>query len=210
VLDVVSGFTAVCAVVTWVAVLFRLRWTEGAARPFTTIGFIGVGLALGAMDTETGRLVMLSLGCSLVSDTFLVTRTRRSLLGGVSAAVVARLAYLACFLDIGLEDTALLQRAAVALLGCLLLTPRIPIGMLRAGGRAIFVPVALHLFVSVLLVVAGALTGDEMLFAGTAALLVGDIYQARHRFVRPRRLSITFAMMAHQAGQALILLGVLR
>lgn len=209
-LAVVSGFTVFWAVLDWLAVAFRLRWTEGTARPFTTIGLIGVALALDAMTTLQGRLLMVALAFSLAGDVFLLLDIRRNLLGGLSAFFLAHLVLLTCFLVIGLEDTTLLGRAVVGLLGWSLLAGGVLHGILRRLGRATVTAVALYVVILAALVVGAALTGDAWVFVGASIFVLGDVLLGRTWFVHRHWWTAMLAMMTHHAGQALIVYGVLR
>ena len=67
---------AALAALDWRAVARRDRRTEGWAKPAVMVGLVAVALAMGAVDTTTGRLVLVALVLGMVGDVLLLEDTR--------------------------------------------------------------------------------------------------------------------------------------
>jgi len=125
---------AVLALVDWYAVAREDRRTEIWAKPAVLASLIVTALVLGATDTTAGTWLLVALVFGLVGDVFLLGDTERRFRLGLASFLVGHLAYVVCFVKLGLDPASWSWVAWIILLACLLATRHVaPATYVRAG-----------------------------------------------------------------------------
>jgi uncharacterized membrane protein YhhN len=197
------------ALLDWYAVAREDRRTETWAKPATLLTLIVVSVSLGAADSGPGRWLLVALAFGLLGDVFLLGRTTGRFQAGLAAFLVGHLAYLGCFVALGLGRPGW-ALAGVAVAGAAMFQAR---GVLpathRSDGPVLSVPVGVYMLVITAMVVAAWATGDWLVALGASVFVGSDTLLAINRFVRPLPRADVAVMVAYHLGQALIVLGVL-
>ncbi len=156
---------------------------KALAKPLASAGFIGLALASGATETFYGRAVLAALVLSWFGDVFLLSSKPRPFLLGLTAFLLAHVAYAVAFVVHG-QDPVLSCLAFVALLLPAWFVLRWLWPHLPAAMRA---PVGAYIAVITVMV---ALASGAFAFGAHASLLIGasafylsDLAVARDRFV---------------------------
>ncbi|MEZ5094310.1 lysoplasmalogenase [Nocardioides sp.] len=168
-----------------------------------------VALALGAADTAAGRWLLVALALGLVGDVFLLGRTTARFQAGLAAFLLGHLAYLACFVALGLDQPAGALAGAVVALGALVAARGVLPATHRSDGPALSAPVAVYMLVITVMVVAAWTTDSWLVPLGASVFVASDTMLAVNRFVRPLPRADLLVMVTYHVGQALIVLGVL-
>lgn len=178
-------------------------------KPLAALGFIGLALYVGALNSLYGQIILAGLiGCAL-GDVLLLSRKSQTLfLAGMGAFAFGHFAYLTAFVT---------QQAD------LISTKHIVISMIAIGGglgfyswlkpklpRGLPIPVGIYTGIIILMVIRSfglPMTG-AFIFAPIAAVMfaVSDMFVARDRFVTPtpkNALAITPLYFGAQALFAL-------
>ncbi|MFT4264040.1 MAG: lysoplasmalogenase [Nocardioides sp.] len=209
--------TAALALADWYAVATSRNGLERLVKAPTTVALAATAAVAGAVDEPAGRWLIVALLLGAVGDAALLGSTRERFLAGLSAFFAGHLAYLACFLTLGL-DVPGWSWLWVPLLGVLLVGTRdvVP-NAWRHGGPALAVPVAAYSAVIGAVLALAWLTGEPWTAAGAAIFALSDSIIGATTFTRsgPRfgdgspRVHLA-VMVTYYAGQALIAYGVLR
>ena len=174
-------------------------------KPVASLAFLWAALAMGALDTAYGQLVLLGLVLCLLGDLLLIPLGRPAIFkAGVFAFLAGHLAYSAAFLTRPLDPLGLAVAAAllaVVLLGVLRwLGPSLPpdmVGPVRTYMLVIGVMSALACGVS-------AAGGPWAVAVGALAFTASDVSVARDRFVRHDFLNRAWGLPLYYAAQLLI------
>lgn len=199
-----------CALVDWYAVWRGDRRTETWAKPATLVALILVAFVLGAGTTPYGWWLVLALVCGLVGDVFLLEKSDIRFRLGLAAFLLGHLAYVACFIDVGLSHPTWWWLAVPVLAGCLGATREVVPATHRRGGSALSVPVACYTGVICAMLLLAYLSGIVLIAVGATVFATSDTTLALNRFVRPRAWAPLTVMVTYHLGQALIVIGVLR
>jgi len=197
-----------CAVA--VAGLLWAEWRRSRTglwltKPVASLAFIWAALAMGALETTYGQLVLLGLVLCLLGDLWLIPLGRPAIFkAGVFAFLAGHVAYSAAFLTRPLDPLGLAVAAvllAVVLLGVLRwLAPSLPpdmVGPVRIYMLVIGVMSALACGVS-------AAGGPWAVAVGALAFTASDISVARDRFVRHEFLNRAWGLPLYYGAQLLI------
>jgi uncharacterized membrane protein YhhN len=206
---VIWVFPAVLAVVDWYAVARGDRRTETWAKPGTLVALIVTALVLGATDTTAGGWLLVALALGLAGDVLLLGDSNVRFRLGLGAFLVGHLAYVMCFVQLGLDPASWAWVAWVVLLVCLLVTRQVAPATYVRGGAALAVPVALYTVVIGAMVILAFDTGEALIAVGAGVFAASDSILAVDRFVRPRPWAHVVVMVTYHVGQALIVAGVL-
>ncbi len=165
------------------------QWHLGIwiAKPLAAAGFVGAGLAAGALGSAYGRWILAALVLSWLGDVFLIPRSSaRSFRAGVLSFLLGHVAFVAAFAVRGLDPVASGVATALALGPGLLalrwLEPYVP-EELRTPIRAYMAIIS-----AMLICAAGAAasSGDGRILIGALMFYVSDLSVARNRFVVAR------------------------
>ncbi len=201
--------TAVLAALDWRAVARGDRRTEGWAKPSVMLGLVAVALALGAVDTATGRLVLVALVLGMVGDVLLLQDTEPRFLGGLAAFLVGHLAWVAAFVASGFERPGLAWVGAAILVLALVAGRRILPAAVADGGAVLAAAVAAYMVVIGALAVLGWATGDVLVGLGAALFVVSDTVLALGKFVKERPWTRLVVIVTYHLAQGLLVAGLL-
>ncbi len=183
------------------------QWRLGIwiAKPLAAAGFVGAGLAAGALGSAYGRWVLAALVLSWLGDVFLIPRSSaRSLRAGVLSFLLGHVAFVAAFAVRGLDPVASGVAAALALGPGLLalrwLHPYVP-EELRTPIRAYMLVIS-----AMLVCAAGAAgsSGDARILIGALMFYVSDLSVARNRFVVARFSNKAWGLPLYFAAQLVL------
>jgi uncharacterized membrane protein YhhN len=200
---------AVCALVDWYAVWRGDRRTEQWANPATLVALIVATLVLGATDTTAGRWLLVALVFGLAGDVALLEKSDSRFRLGLAAFLVGHVAFVLCFIQVGLDPQGWNYLSFLVLGACLLATRQVAASTYLRGGLALAAPVALYTVVIGAMVIYAFTTGEPLIAVGATVFAVSDTVLARDRFVRPWEGAQLLVMVTYHVGQALIVIGVL-
>jgi uncharacterized membrane protein YhhN len=200
---------AALALVEWYAVWRRDRRTQTWAKPAVLIALIVTALALGATDSTAGIWLLVALVFGLGGDVFLLGESDSRFRLGLASFLVGHLAYVACFIALGLDPQGWNYLSFLVLGGCLLATRQVAASTYLRGGLALAAPVAVYTVVIGAMVIYAFTTGVGLIAVGATIFAVSDTVLARDRFVRPWDGAQLLVMVTYHVGQALIVAGVL-
>jgi uncharacterized membrane protein YhhN len=200
---------AVLALVEWYAVWRRDRRTQTWAKPAVLVALIVTALALGATDSTPGIWLLVALVFGLGGDVFLLGDSDTRFRLGLASFLVGHLAYVACFIALGLDPQGWNYLSFLVLGGCLLATRQVAASTYLRGGLALAAPVGVYTVVIGAMVIYAFATGVGLIAVGATIFAVSDTVLARDRFVRPWDGAQLLVMVTYHVGQALIVAGVL-
>lgn len=199
----------VLAVVDWVAVARHDKRTETWAKPATLVALIAVAAASGATDHDGGGWLLVALAFGLLGDVMLLSDSTTRFQAGLGSFLLGHLAYLVCFVQVGLGHAGWALAGAVVTAAALTVARGVLPATHRSDGLALSVPVAVYMAVISAMTVAAWATGEWLVAVGASVFLASDTMLAVNRFVRPWSWARMAVMMTYHVGQALIVLGVL-
>ena len=200
---------AVCAIVDWYAVWRGDRRTETWAKPATLVALIVTALLLGATDTSAGWWLVVALVFGLAGDVFLLEKSDTRFRLGLAAFLVGHVAFVLCFVELGLDPQGWNYLSLLVLGACLLATRQVAASTYLRGGLGLAAPVGLYTVVIGAMVIYAFTTGVPLIAAGATVFAVSDTVLARDRFVRPWEGASLLVMITYHVGQALIVIGFL-
>jgi uncharacterized membrane protein YhhN len=174
-------------------------------KPVASLAFVWAALAMGALETTYGQLVLLGLVLCLLGDLLLIPLERPAVFrAGVFAFLAGHVAYSAAFLTRPISVAGLVAAAVLLalVLGGVLrwLAPSLPKDM--AGTvRAYMVVIGLMSALACGVTAAG---GPWAVAAGALAFTASDVSVARDRFVRHEFVNRAWGLPLYYAAQLLI------
>jgi uncharacterized membrane protein YhhN len=210
-LVLLCGLLAAAAGLTnWWAIIVGRKPVERAAKPLTMVALGALALSLGAGDTSTGRWLLLALVLCLIGDVALLGESTGHFLAGLTAFLLGHLAYVACFVALGLRGGwpwALIGLGVVAI--SLAFGRRILPTVARTEGATLAAAVAAYMLVIAAMAATGWATGRALIGLGVSSFVVSDTVLAINKFVAPLRRGQLLVMVTYHLAQVLIVLGVL-
>lgn len=156
------------------------------AKPLASLGFIGAGLAAGALDSEYGRWVLAALVLSLGGDVLLIPRDApRIFRAGVLSFLLGHVAFTVAFAVHGLDLPVLLPAAAWSLIPIYIVARWLGPHVTADLRGAVYAYIIVISVMAVCAVGAAAASGDRWIPLGAAMFYVSDLSVARDRFVAP-------------------------
>jgi uncharacterized membrane protein YhhN len=203
----------VLALGDWLAVARGWHRVEALLKPLTLVALL-VAAVVGDVAHEVRPWLVAGLALGLVGDVALL-RSRGDepdgpFLTGLCAFLLGHVAYVAAFLRHGVHRLDLVAGALVVVGIAGLALPAVLRGALAKGGRELTVVVGIYaLLLGVMAVTA---TGTSAIATGIGGVLflVSDSLLARARFAGRAFGGEVAVMVTYHAGQALILIGLLR
>lgn len=177
---------------------------SGAFKVLASTGFLLAAVGFGAAENPYGRALLVAFGLSFLGDVLLVATTRRALLAGLGAFLLAHVAFGTAFVLYGLRPIWTLVAFAV------LTVPRWYV--LRWLDPHLEGPMrpAVQIYVSIISVMvalavgASAAGGSAWVAAGALCLYLSDLAVARRRFVKPGFSSRLWGLPLYYAAQLLL------
>jgi uncharacterized membrane protein YhhN len=200
---------AAFALTDWYAVWRADRRTEVWSKPATLVALIVTALVLGATDTSAGWWLLVALVFGLAGDVFLLERSETRFRLGLAAFLVGHLAFVLCFVRLGLDPQGWNYVSLLVLGACLVATRQVAASTYLRGGLGLAAPVGLYTVVIGAMVIYAFTTGVTLIAVGATVFAVSDTVLARDRFVRPWERAQLLVMVTYHVGQALIVIGVL-
>ena len=197
------------ALVDWYAVARGDRRTEVWAKPLVLTSLIVAALVLGTTETAAGIWLLVALVFGLLGDVALLSDSLPRFRVGVLAFLVGHLAYLACFVSLGLRMPAWSWAGLAVLAVALWATRDVVPATHRLGGLSLSVPVAVYSVVIGAMLLFAWFTGVPLVALGASVFVVSDATLSIDRFVRPIPHARLILMVTYHVGQALIVAGVL-
>ena len=201
---------AVCALLDWYAVARADHALERVAKPAALAALILAAVVLGAPDADGGRWLLAALVLGLVGDVCLLGKSDARFRAGLAAFLVGHLAYVACFVQVGLPRPGWSWLGLLAVAAAFVVTRRVVPATYRHGGASMAAPVAVYTLVIAAMLVTAWWTGLALVAAGATVFVCSDSVLAVNRFARPLARADLVVMVTYHVGQALIVLGVLR
>ena len=202
------GSVVLCAVAVAGMLAAEYRDSRGGlwlTKPLASAAFVWLGLAVGALDSGYGRLVLLALALCLLGDILLIPRDRPQVFrAGVFAFLLGHVAYSAAFLSRPLAPGGLLAGAII--LGVVIaavlrwLGKSLPADMVAAVRTYMLV-------IGVMAALACGVTaagGPWAVAVGALAFTASDISVARDRFVRHQFVNRAWGLPLYYAAQLLL------
>ena len=165
--------------------------------------FIAVALAVGALDTTFGRIMLVGLALSWFGDLFLTFYGRSPFVAGLAAFLGGHVAYVIAFLNRGTDDSLWLFGAAVVGAAVAVgswLMPTVP--------KELKGPVIAYIAtISLMVATAGStntVDADWRIPIGATAFYVSDIFVARDRFAAPGLINRYVGLPLYFGGQLML------
>ena len=195
------------ACITVVAMLLLdLRLPAAAAKFIASTAFIAIAIHSGAWSSMFGRLIVLGLVCSWFGDMLLVGQSRQAFLAGLSAFLLAHIAYVLAFVRHGYHRgwvlTAALPVTAIAIAVFAWLEPHTPAEMM--------IPVTAYVAVISLMVIFAIGTqgrgGSRLIISGAVLFFLSDLSVAALRLVQTEYPTYVMGLPLYYAGQVCLAL----
>ncbi|NBC22106.1 MAG: lysoplasmalogenase [Gammaproteobacteria bacterium] len=188
-------------------VVFQLQGLAIAAalaKLTASTAFIVVAVSAGAPESRWGRALLAGLGLSWFGDAFLLGTTDTWFLLGLTAFLLAHLAYLTAFLLRGVN----LGWAAGAAVAVLLFSGGVALWLMPHVGAGLRIPVLAYLVVINLMVI-GALGSRGagatwLLPAGAMAFYFSDLGVAARQFMQPEFPPYVWSLPLYYAAQLML------
>ena len=205
--------TAALAALNWISVACGWSRLEWWTKLLTMIGLISTVVLAGALDDTTGRWLVLALVLGLLGDLALLVDTDERLLAGVAAFFLGHLAYLVCFVTLGVAPAAWWPLVVPLLLATSWPTRMVVPAAWRHGRARLAVPLVAYTLVIAAMAVLAFLTGEPLIAVGATLFVVSDsliaLGLARHDFVQEEGGAHVAVMVTYHASQALLAVGIL-
>ena len=207
--------TALLALVNWTSVARGRARTEWWSKLLTMVGLLTTAVAAGALDDSPGRWLVAALVLGLVGDWAMLGDTEARLLGGVATFFAGHLAYLICFVALGLSPRAWSLLVLLVLVATSWPTRAVVPTAWRARGPGLALPLLAYTAVISAMTVVAFLTGEPLVALGATSFVVSDsliaLGLARSGFRHEERGGAAHlaVMVTYHAGQALLTAGVL-
>ena len=165
--------------------------------------FIAVALAVGALDTTFGRIMVVGLALSWFGDLFLTYNGRTPFVAGLVSFLAGHVAYVIAFVNRGLDDGFYLLLVAVAVVAIPVMRWLMPTVPKELKG-----PVIAYIgVISLMVATAGATNSadaDWRIPIGALAFYISDIFVARDRFASPGLINRYLGLPLYFGGQLLL------
>lgn len=198
-------FTIIC-LIGLAATLYaetRRPMQKRLPKMIASTAFIAVALAVGALDSTFGRIMVVGLALSWFGDLFLTFNGRGPFVAGLVAFLLGHVAYVIAFFNRGTDDSLWLFVAAVVGAGVAVgswLMPTVP--------KELRAPVIAYIAViSMMVATAGStntMDADWRIPIGATAFYVSDIFVARDRFAAPSLINRYVGLPLYFGGQLLL------
>lgn len=204
---------ALIAVSNWAAVARVDRRSEAVVKPATLLALTTVALAGGASEDPAGWWLIVALLLGTVGDIFLLGDSQSRFLGGLGTFLLGHLAYVGCFVALGIGWSGWAVGGVIALVAALVAGRTVLPRTYATGGALLAAPVAAYMAVIGAMLITGWASEQPLIALGAAVFVASDTVLAIDRFDRPARWVSPYphlvVMVTYHLGQALIVAGVL-
>lgn len=189
-----------------VLLLMDMSLSAAAAKLIASTAFIAVAIRSGAWESTYGRLILLGLAFSWFGDMFLVGKSQLAFLSGLSAFLLAHVAYVAAFVRHGYHRgwvlTATVPVTAIAIAVFVWLAPHTPADLM--------IPVRAYVAVISLMVIFAVGTrgrgGSLLIVIGAMLFFLSDLSVAALRLVQTDYPTYVLGLPFYYGGQVCLAL----
>lgn len=194
--------TAVAVVVLLVAELRGWKRVAGIAKGVASSAFVAAALVAGATGTTYGRVLLVAFACSWLGDVLLLSSEDKAFLAGLSAFLLAHVAFAIAFVVLGIE-VRVAAVAAVVMAAVGLAIGRWLLPHLSAGMRVPVIAYMTALCTMVTLAAGAAWSRPDarFLLPAAVAFFISDISVARGQFVKPGISNQVWGLPLYYAAQ---------
>jgi uncharacterized membrane protein YhhN len=183
------------------ALLADMQIVAAVAKVVASCGFLAVAVLSGALRSTYGKVLLGGLALSFLGDAFLIGETQEAFLAGLSAFLLAHLAYVTAFVINGVSwrwvSVAALPVIGIALAVAHWLSPHI--------APYLVLPVRLYIIVISAMVIAAFGTrgkgGHVLILAGALLFFLSDLSVAALRLVQTDFPNYIWGLPLYYAGQ---------
>lgn len=203
---VFAVITAVAALVLVVLLLAGMLLPAAAAKLVASTSFIAVAILSGASASTYGRLILLGLAFSWCGDMFLVGTSQLAFLCGLSAFLLAHIAYVSAFIAHGYDRRwvwiAVVPVTAIAIGVFTWLEPHTPVDLA--------IPVRAYIVVISMMVIFAIGTrgrgGSLLIVSGAVLFFLSDLSVAALRLVQTDYPTYVLGLPLYYSGQVCLAL----
>ncbi len=192
-----------------VVLQLHAHWVPAAiSKVVASSAFIGIAVRSGAMESMYGRLVLAGLTFSWFGDMFLIGESRQAFLGGLTAFLLAHVAYVAAFIRHGYD------RAWVIVTAIPVTAAAIAVWAWLAPYTSpdLSIPVRAYIAVISVMVIFAIGTrgrgGTLLIAAGASLFFLSDLSVAALRIVQTGYPTYAVGLPLYYAGQVCLALSV--
>ena len=190
------------------ALLADMPIVAGIAKVVASCGFLTVAVLSGALRSTYGKVLLGGLALSFLGDAFLIGETQEAFLAGLSAFLLAHLAYVTAFVINGVSwrwvGIAAIPVTGIALAVAHWLSPHI--------APYLVLPVRLYIIVISAMVIAAFGTrgkgGPALILAGALLFFLSDLSVAALRLVQTDFPNYIWGLPLYYAGQLCLAVSV--
>ncbi len=183
------------------ALLADMPIVAGVAKVVASCGFLAVAVLSGALRSAYGKVLLGGLALSFLGDAFLIGETQEAFLAGLSAFLLAHLAYVTAFVINGVSwrwvGIAAIPVTGIALAVAHWLSPHI--------APYLVLPVRLYIIVISAMLIAAFGTrgkgGPALILAGALLFFLSDLSVAALRLVQTDFPNYIWGLPLYYAGQ---------
>lgn len=181
--------------------LADLHFAAAVSKVIASCGFITVAVLSGALRSTYGRILLAGLSFSFIGDVLLIGESQRLFLGGLSAFLLAHVAYIGAFVAVGVSlrwiITAALPIIGIAIAVMAWLAPHLP--------PELVLPVYLYTAVISGMVIAAfgtrGLGASTMILAGALMFFLSDLSVASLRILQTEIPTYIWGLPLYYGGQ---------
>ena len=200
--------TAIACLILVGTLLAGIDTVAAGAKIIASAGFLAVAILSGALQSTYGKVLLAGLTLSFAGDAFLIGETQQSFLAGLTAFLLAHLAYVAAFAVNGVNlrwlAAASLPVIGIALGIAMWLAPHTP--------PELSLPVRLYTIVISGMVIAAfgtrGMGGPVLILVGALLFFLSDLSVAALRLVQTDFPTYVWGLPFYYAGQLCLALSV--
>jgi uncharacterized membrane protein YhhN len=193
--------TGICCLVLVGSLLAQMDTIAAIAKIGASCGFLAVAFFGGALHSRYGKILLIGLALSFVGDAFLIGNSRQAFLAGLSAFLLAHVAYVAAFAIKGVSAR-WMGISALPIIACSVavstwLAPHTP--------PELSLPVQLYTAVISSMLIAAIGTrgkgGSALIVVGAALFFLSDLSVASQRLLQTDFPHYIWGLPLYYAGQ---------
>ena len=200
--------TGLCCFILVEALVADMQIVAGAAKVIASCGFLAVAVFSGALQSTYGKILLAGLALSFLGDSFLIGETQAAFLAGLSAFLLAHLAYVTAFVINGVSwrwmGAAAVPVIGIALAVAVWLSPHV--------APYLALPVRVYIIVISAMVIAAFGTrgkgGSVLILAGALLFFLSDLSVAALRLVQTDFPNYIWGLPLYYAGQLCLAVSV--
>jgi len=208
-----GAVTGLVSLTNWYAVARNHHAVEWWTKLLTMVALLAAVLAAGATGSGTGWWLLAALFFGLLGDLALLGDTSARFVAGVLAFLVGHVAYVVCFVTLGLPSPGWSWAGLAVLAPIAWASRKTAPTAYRLAGLKVAIPIAVYSVVIGTMLVTAWLTGLWLVAAGATIFVVSDtiigLTLAEREFDRPAGPAHVAIMVTYHIGQFLIAYGVL-